>query len=779
MKKIIIYILISITTFLIGQNRLSERYHTYEEIRDSLFLWEEQFGENFEPNQQFYPGSGVIYHLEEIGMSSNEELPFWGVRLSFNAEQKQDKPRILFLGQCHAEEILGVEITMEIISMFLNPQDYQEWAYNMAALLYLAEIWVVPTHNPEGLRVVHGYEEDGHWIQDESFRKNKTDVNLNGIFDYVIGVGNDSDGVDLNRNYDFNWIFGDGPYEYDNGIGAYQSHYDYYKGHEPFSELELQGIRDFALREDFLLSISYHSSRSGSVAEKVIYSWLWEDSKPAPDLEVIAEIGDEIADKIRREDGGGGYLPVAHGTKKGNAHDWFYSQAGTIQYLIEVGTQNMQPNNIDLIEDTIDRNLNGAFYMMNRAIGYNSGDLAAPANQVSGLITNSLTGEIIENAQVKILEMHGGMLRPRLTDEFGRFRRLLSNGSYTVQVSAEGYYSLETSINSSSGIITYRDIQLSPRPVYTFDINLHLPENHQNIVYIDIVSDNTSYTYSINNGLNSLELFGDSYHLKVYGEGLFSRFFDYYLSQNSLQQITMDSYETIIEEDFSSLQNWEVLSGNWELENGKLVSQTSLTYNQGALGKIKFNGDINIPESSELNLILDLKKEFEWEHDYAFLDFDLNNETPEYLVQNHKWDQHQLEIPITNLNQLLIGIHSDSTVQYRGLKIDNLKLVSKPITTESIIGTSSIPLEFKINKIFPNPFNPSTLISYQIPESGKIKIEVLNLAGQKVESIFTGFKKVGAHEIKWYPQNLSSGFYFIKIHFNDQISNTQKVMLLK
>ena len=774
------YIFLSLIFYALtfSHGRLSERYHTYEEVRDSLFSWNEQFGQNQEPNE-LYPGSGIIYYLEEIGVSSHEGLPFWGVRLSFNADQKQDKPRILLLGQCHAEEILGVEITMEIISMFLHPEDHQEWHYNMAALLYSSEIWILPTHNPEGLRVVHGYEEDGHWIQDESFRKNKTDVNLNGIFDYVVGVGNDSDGVDLNRNYDFNWIFGDGPYEYDNGVGSYQSHYDYYKGHEPFSELELQAIRDFAFREDFLLSVSYHSSRSGSVAEKVIYSWLWEDSKPSPDLEVISEIGDEIANKIIREDGGGGYLPVAHGTKKGNAHDWFYSQTGTIQYLIEVGTQNMQPNDINLIEGTIDRNLNGVFYMMNRAIGYNFGDLAAPANQVSGIISNSETGEIIENAQVKILEMDGGMLKPRLSDEFGRYRRLLSNGSYTMQISAEGYYSQEIIVNSSSATITYRNIELNPRQNYVLELNLNIPENYQLPIYIDIISDVKTYTYNINDGINLIDLYADNYQFKVYSQDLFTQFFEHNLFENSTFYIDLNYSETVFEENFDNLNNWSIISGNWSLENGNLVSQTSLTYDEGAFWKIKYNEDIFVNDNVQVNLVLDFKKEFEWEHDYAFFDFNANNNSYEFYAQDHNWNQHKLEIPIDNINQLIIGIYADSTVQYRGLEIDNLKLVSQPLLQESNSIVESLPQEFKINRIAPNPFNPSTLITYQIPENGEIKIEVLNIAGQKIENIYSGYKKAGKHEVKWYSKNLSSGFYLVKIHLNERISKTEKVMLLK
>ena len=106
-------------------------------------------------------------------------------------------------------------------------------------------------------------------------------------------------------------------------------------------------------------------------------------------------------------------------------------------------------------------------------------------------------------------------------------------------------------------------------------------------------------------------------------------------------------------------------------------------------------------------------------------------------------------------------------------QLDKLSIQLKNLTD------FSYELEFKINRIAPNPFNPSTLITYQIPENGEIKIEVLNVAGQKIENIYSGYKKAGKHEVKWYSKNLSSGFYLVKIHLNERISKTEKVMLLK
>ena len=64
----------------------------------------------------------------------------------------------------------------------------------------------------------------------------------------------------------------------------------------------------------------------------------------------------QISALIPKEVEEGYYFCTPGKSRKGNAHDWFYTETGCIQYLIEVGTENMQPDSV-LIEDTIDRNI--------------------------------------------------------------------------------------------------------------------------------------------------------------------------------------------------------------------------------------------------------------------------------------------------------------------------------------------------------------------------------------------------------------------------------------
>ncbi|MBC8256726.1 MAG: T9SS type A sorting domain-containing protein [Candidatus Marinimicrobia bacterium] len=468
MRKFLLTIFLGI---IYPQTNIDSLYHSYDDIRNQLFIWNEEFGDS---NHPFY--NSVVFQLDSIGVSSNEELPIYAVKLSLNANQKEDQPRILILGQCHAEEILGVEMSMSLIDWLLHPTETPWGNYELPMFMHNLEIWIVPTHNPEGLRVVHGYEENGIWIQDESYRKNKTDVNENGIFDFIPFhfqsiAGADSDGVDLNRNYELNWEGGDDKYELNlQSCGSnqtYSSNYDYYRGASPFSEAETQTIRDFVIEKEFLISVAYHSSRSGCVSERVIYPWAWNwqddnfneivdegEANTSPNFEVIRKLATNVASEIGKE-GGGYYNPRPQKSMNGNAHDWIYAETGCIQLLIEMGSSNMQPMEQGLIDDIIENNRKGLFYLFGEAISEEAKD----TRQISGIITDAVSGGILENVEVKILEIHSEIFKPRLTDAFGRFRRLVPPVSLKMEFSAAGY---TTQTFEIGGDVDTLNVALSP-----------------------------------------------------------------------------------------------------------------------------------------------------------------------------------------------------------------------------------------------------------------------------------------------------------------------------
>ena len=761
-KKIIFFS--SLLTLIFADSPLHERYHTYEEIQAQLEEWNTEFGNNQNPSSA-YPGSGIIYHLVELGISTEDGLPFWAVKLSYNANLEEDEPSFLFLGQCHAEEIYGVEITMELINKFLHPSP-QYHLQNMQAILQSSEVWVVPTYNPEGLTVVHGDSVSGDWLQDVSYRKNKRDVNLNGVFDFdnTAEAGNDSDGVDLNRNYDFNWIFGDGLWEEDYGSNNYQSHFDYYRGESPFSENETQIVRDFALENKFLLSIAYHSSRSGNVAEQIIYSWMWDGGKSSPDYPVISSLATGISNLIPTETGvaPANYIPVASVSRRGNAHDWFYTETGCIQFLIEAGTANMQPDNLELIEDTIERNLEGALHLMNRGIGYFIGEFGADAYQVTGIVTDASSGNPIDSAIIKISEMDGPMLKPRVTDQFGRYRRLLTNGTFALCVSARGYENQSFSITPSSISQTVQDISLIPLETHSLELNIATPSDYSESVQLLLTDQYKTDTLQISNGNFSIQIPENHYTIKIIGENLFLYFNEIDLTANTSLTIDMSWAGELFNEPFSNFSNWSIENGEWHVDNGTLISQIGLIYPDSSTSI--FSSWITNPDYQSLALSLDYQYEMEWENDTAYVAILGNEDTTVFHWTDQNWQFHKVCLFFeTNSDsfKIQIGIIPDNTVEYRGIKIHNLAILNQSDNNASIGNFDShVPDQYLLHQNYPNPFNPVTSITYELPLKSHVQLAIYDLTGKEVMKLVNEAKDLGRHEVKWNGNRISSGIYF-------------------
>ena len=92
-------------------------------------------------------------------------------------------------------------------------------------------------------------------------------------------------------------------------------------------------------------------------------------------------------------------------------------------------------------------------------------------------------------------------------------------------------------------------------------------------------------------------------------------------------------------------------------------------------------------------------------------------------------------------------------------------------------------ISFQLAQNNPNPFNPITTISYELPAAGNVKIEIFNSIGQTVKVIENSFKSAGSHSVKWDGKNgtgftVNSGIYFYRMSCAGSII-VKKMMLLK
>ncbi|MBL1214220.1 MAG: T9SS type A sorting domain-containing protein [Ignavibacteriae bacterium] len=86
--------------------------------------------------------------------------------------------------------------------------------------------------------------------------------------------------------------------------------------------------------------------------------------------------------------------------------------------------------------------------------------------------------------------------------------------------------------------------------------------------------------------------------------------------------------------------------------------------------------------------------------------------------------------------------------------------------------------EYKLFSNFPNPFNPSTIIKYQIPESGFVQLKVYNVLGKEVTTLVNGVQEQGSYSAPFDASELAAGVYLYSIRVND-FSKSHKMLLLK
>jgi len=94
-----------------------------------------------------------------------------------------------------------------------------------------------------------------------------------------------------------------------------------------------------------------------------------------------------------------------------------------------------------------------------------------------------------------------------------------------------------------------------------------------------------------------------------------------------------------------------------------------------------------------------------------------------------------------------------------------------------------MPTEFSLHENYPNPFNPSTTLRFDLPELRDVNVIIYNMLGQKVKTFNMENISAGHHSIKWnatndYGDPVGAGVYLYQLQAKDFVK-TRKMVLLK
>ncbi len=263
-------------------------YHTYRELeRDLMNL------------QDVYPELARVFSLGE----SLEGRNIYAIKISDNVLLDEEEAEVFFVGCHHAREWISVEVPFLLAKYLLENYGTSP---EVKDLVDQSEIWIVPLANPDGLEYsVYFYR---YW------RKNRRDN------------GNGSYGVDMNRNYGYNWGF-------DDQGSSPNPNSEVFRGTGPFSEPETQAIRDLFALKNFQATISFHN-----YSQVILYPWGYTEEPTDKDA-LLEEIAANMSALIQSVNGNvydygraGSSLYLTNG----DMTDWTFGTYGIPSYTVEL-----------------------------------------------------------------------------------------------------------------------------------------------------------------------------------------------------------------------------------------------------------------------------------------------------------------------------------------------------------------------------------------------------------------------------------------------------------
>ncbi len=144
----------------------------------------------------------------------------------------------------------------------------------------------------------------------------------------------------------------------------------------------------------------------------------------------------------------------------------------------------------------------------------------------------------------------------------------------------------------------------------------------------------------------------------------------------------------------------------------------------------------------------------------------------------------------TNLTVRLYGVEGDTT--FSGSIVINSNDPVNPVTIIPVslevgpvgIGDlEALPTTYDVSRNYPNPFNPTTTINYQLPKADDVKLVIYNVLGQRVRTLVNGRVEPGRYKVVWNGRNeagvqVSSGIYIYRFEAGD-FRRVHKMIMLK
>lgn len=650
--------------------------------------------------------------------TSHLGVNIYAVRISDNPNvQEENEGNVYFDGLIHAREPMSSEVLMYYTYWLLeNYGTDPEATY----LINNRQIYIVPVMNPDGYKYNEANSPSGGGM----WRKNRRN-------------NSDSDGVDLNRNYGYQW-------GYDNIGSSSVPSSETYRGPSAFSEPETQATRDFILSVNPSIGFNTHT-----YAGRFINPYGYNGS--VVDFEYYSQLAGDFGTFVK-------YLygtspDMISYTSNGTARDWMHHDAGCLTWVPEIGETGFWPSQSEIIPMNSDflpvlkylTWVSGAYARLNEYIVNTNNVAPGDSLEILTIVKNKGLSLDAKNVEVSITSLNSLAVNGRTSTMIDSIESWDEASSY---VPSSFYVSSSASLMDQlrfkvlvkqEGLVTDRDTI----KVYVGKRNVLFSDKGEN-GKANWTSSGSGYSWDT----TFVDYFSQWHSFTDSRYGNHNSGSNNYLTMNSSVSLagTMNPRVEFLTR-YALEHNYDYVRFEISLNGGSTWSTLSGDYTRNVSGQPSYTG---------------VKKGWVKES------IDLTN----FTGQNVKFR---------------FRLSSDSGVNGDGFYFDDFSVVDYTAPVTSVATASKQPETFSLQQNYPNPFNPQTEIRYSLAERSDLKITIYNSLGQKIKTLVDSDQPAGSGKVTWTGVNeqgaaVSAGIYYIKMEAvggQNNFRNVKKCLLVK
>jgi subtilisin family serine protease len=417
--------------------------------------------------------------------------------------------------------------------------------------------------------------------------------------------------------------------------------------------------------------------------------------------------------------------------------------------------------------------------VVNDTITQNFTLVAASVGTVEGTVTESAGGDPIPNATLTLL---GTPVTPVLTNSAGFYQITnVPEGSYDLEVSHPFFVDDTINIVVTSGGTTVQDFALDRQSTFTGpDAYGYYAFDHSDSQYTEV----PVYDWFDISGIGTPGPTGDDQRMQV----TLPFTFTYYGTNYTTGWICTNGWFSLgSDPGTNDLNNsgipdpdgppamiaalWDDLNPN---ESGDIKYYNDASNNRFIVqwtDVAHYATGTTAPETFQIVL-----------YDPAYYPT-LTGDGEIVCFYYDDWDQDDITVGIENETETIgIQFYYDGIYASYAASLGASTCVKFTTdTAEYVVSVPdhdvSVPTRFTLHAAFPNPFNPTTTIAFDLPSTSTVRLDVYNVLGQRVATLVDGELPAGVHEIRWDASSVGSGVYFARIVAGENTATTKMVLL--